>query len=216
MAILNDVTNDLLVKVVYVGCRHCGKTTNLQSIYKQTSKDVTSRFFDLHAVTTKLPYFDFLPLSLGENRSQTIKLHLYTLPAVKNWKTLQRQLLRGVDGIVWVVDSRSERLEENEIFLRSLEAILAEVQLSFEEIPLVIQFNHRDSKNSISVQALKSVFARKNSYQIEAVAVQDIGVLETVEAMTDLLIQTMENLPKESLTPSGHFDATSRQEGIRS
>lgn len=209
MAVLNEVTQELLLKVVYVGCCGSGKTTSIQSVYKQTSADVSSRFFDLHQVAQNSPLFDFLPLSLGESRSQPLRLHLYTMPDLGYWPTLNKQILQKVDGLIWVVDSRAHFLERNELYLAQLCENLASVRKSFDEVPLVIQFNHRDHAKALPVKALRSSFSRKNSYFAESVAVQDIGVLESVESMIEALLQSMEISSSLDLVPA-KFSRTRR------
>ncbi len=216
MAILNEVTNDLMLKVVLVGAPGVGKTTNVQSLYKQTSQDVSSRFFDLHKMGQRSPYFDFLPLSLGEMHSQSLRLHLYSLPRTRFWPTLRRQLLQGCDGLIWVVDSRAHQLEENERALSQLKEDLAEVQLSYETIPLVIQFNHRDSESALSIAALRSAFCRRGAVQTEAVAVQDIGVVETIESLTELLVAEMEHSPTAVPESAGDPGASDHRAAARS
>jgi signal recognition particle receptor subunit beta len=212
MAILNEVTNEILLKVVYIGCAGSGKTTNIQSIYKQTSGELSSRFFDLHKVRTPTPYFDFLPISLGEVHAQPIRLHLYTLPGIPMWPTLTRQILSGCDGLVWVVDSRSDFLERNEIQMQAMQNRLAEVQINLDEVPLVIQFNHRDSSSALSITALRNAFGRSHAQVVESVAVQDIGVMEAVEVVSEQILQSMEVLPDPIRAP-GEFPDTRDPQG---
>jgi signal recognition particle receptor subunit beta len=195
MAIINEVNGDILIKIVYAGISGSGKSTNLQSIYKQTSSDVSSRFFDLHGLETRHPYFDFLPLACSHIRSQNVRLHLYTLPALDLWDTLARQLLRGIDGLVWVVDSRVENLERNEDHLEKLSKQLNDVGTGIGNHATVIQFNHRDSERAASIGALKAAFQLRGAMQIDSIAVQDIGVLETLNALCELVLGRMDSLP---------------------
>lgn len=193
MAIFNDVTNELLIKVAYVGASRAGKTTNLQSLYKQHSPEVKSRFFDLHGLEKKSPYFEFLPLSIGDHRSIPMRLNIFTLPAIEFFGTLERQILRGVDGIVMVIDSRLEHLDENERCSNRLETLLAGVERSIESIPIVVQLNHRDAPGALSLSALKKGFTWQGCRHIEAVAVQDVGVTETIEMLSDLMLERMDS-----------------------
>ena len=193
MAVLNEVSGDLLIKIVYAGIPGSGKTTNFQSLYKQNSGDLNSRFFDLHGLSARHPYCDFLPLTIGHIRSQAIRLHLYSLPAVPLWKTLTRQILQGIDGLVWVVDSRSENLERNEAYLEALSEELGSVGSALGEVATVVQFNHRDSERAAAIGALKAAFQLRGAMQTESVAVQDIGVMETLNALGELITGRMES-----------------------
>lgn len=56
-----------------------------------------------------------------------------------------RQLvLRGVDGVVFVVDSQWERMEANLESLRNLEQNLTGMELSLEKVPWTLFYNKRD------------------------------------------------------------------------
>lgn len=201
MAFLNQDTNELHLKIVFTGGVGSGKTTNLQSLYKQTSVDVPTRFFDLHGLTQPTQLFDFVPLAYGEIRAHALRLHLYTLPAHDVWPSTLMTLLWGIDGLVHVVDSRIPFLSENERQLNRIRAMLTLVNRSFSEIPLVYQFNHRDATNALSISALRAAFSRRGAGSIEAVAVQDIGVLETLDAIANRVLMSMESANERAAVP---------------
>jgi signal recognition particle receptor subunit beta len=193
MAFLNEETNELHIKIVYAGSAGCGKTTNLQSLFKQTSAEVSTRIFDLHTLPTQNQFFDFLPLTYGEAKNHAIRLHLFTLPTHDLWPTVNMNLLWGVDGIVNVIDSRLPHLSETEKSLVRLKDMLHLVNRSFSEIPMVFQYNHRDAPSAVDVRALRSEYARHGASGIEAVAVQDRGVIDTLDAIAERILSSMEN-----------------------
>lgn len=186
-----------MIKIAFVGISGAGKTTNLQSIFRQTSPDLRAKNIDLSNLNASSPYFDFLPLSIAEYKSQPIKLNLFGIPASRNWKTLRMQLLQGLDGIVWVVDSRSEKIDENEQLLLQLETDLAELGVALSSLPSITQFNHRDASDTASLSALQAAFGLKATNYQEAVAVRDIGVLETIEKLGETILGTMDEIPTE-------------------
>ena len=58
MAFLNEYTGELHLKILFVGAKGAGKSTNLQSVYKQTSTDIASRLpdvFDIEKVEVWYP-----------------------------------------------------------------------------------------------------------------------------------------------------------------
>lgn len=193
MAFLNEDTNELHIKIVYAGSNGSGKTTNLQSLFKQTSAEVSTRFFDLHSLSNKGQFFDFLPLTYGEARTHALRLHLYTLPSHDLWPTVNTNLLWGVDGIVNVIDSRVPCVAETEKGILRLKDLLHHVNRSFSEIPMVFQYNHRDAANAIDLRSLRAEYTRHGAGEIEAVAVQDIGVLDTLDAIAERVLASMEN-----------------------
>jgi signal recognition particle receptor subunit beta len=197
LAAFSEISREIMMKIAYVGVPGAGKTTNIQSIFRQTSPELSSRPLDLRQLQTGNPYFDFLPLSIAEYKSQSIKLNLFSIPSYRHWKTLRMQLLQGIDGIVWVVDSRNDRIDENERILLQLENDLAELGLALSSIPCITQFNHRDSNDAAPLQALQAAFGIKAANYQEAVAVRDIGVLETIEKLGEKILGMMDEVPTE-------------------
>lgn len=205
MAFLNEYTGELNLKVLYVGAAGCGKTTNLRSVFKQTSTEISSRLFDLHGLGQGDSVFDFLPLRLGdaqgpsrgahgaERPAQPLRVHLYTLPSDDTLQILNQTLFMGVDGIVFVVDSRVSALPENERQWERVNQWLQQQGRRLEDVPLVSQFNHRDAPDALPIRALKARFQRSDSMGVEAVAVQDVGVLETIDAIADAILASLES-----------------------
>jgi signal recognition particle receptor subunit beta len=214
LAAFSEISREIMIKIAYVGVPGAGKTTNIQSIFRQTSPDLRSRPFDLTQLQNANPYFDFLPLSIAEYRSQSIKLNLFSIPAHRQWKTLRMQLLHGIDGIVWVVDSRNDRIDENERVLFQLENDLAELGVALSSIPCITQFNHRDSNDAAPLHALQSAFGIKASSHQEAVAARDIGVLETIEKLGEKIIGMMDEVPTEYPMQIRILGANNRPSGI--
>jgi signal recognition particle receptor subunit beta len=193
MAFLNEETNELHIKIVYAGTAGSGKTTNLQSLFKQTSAEVSTRIFDLHTIPTQNQFFDFLPLTYGEAKNHALRLHLFTLPTHDLWPTVNMNLLWGVDGIVNVIDSRLPQLCETEKSLTRMKDMLHLVNRSFSEIPMVFQYNHRDAANALDARALRAEFARHGAIGVEAIAAQDKGVIDTLDAIAERILSSMEN-----------------------
>jgi signal recognition particle receptor subunit beta len=193
MAFLNEDTNELHIKILYAGASGSGKTTNLQSLFKQTSSEISSQFFDLHSIGGNSQFFDFLPLTYGKTQSHALRLHLFTLPSHDLWPTVNMNLCQGVDGIVGVVDSRLPFLEDNEAAFARVKNLLHLTNRSFSEIPLVFQYNHRDAPNAVDLEGLRKEYSRHGAGEIEAIAAKDTGVLETLESIAERVLTAMEN-----------------------
>ena len=109
------------------------------------------------------------------------RIHLYTVPGQVFYDASRKLILRGVDGIVFVADSQSERMDANVEALDNLMANLKEHGYDFHKIPYVLQLNKRDLPNVMPVEALSKELQRKNEPVIEAIAFQGQGVFDTLK-----------------------------------
>lgn len=192
MAIVNEETNEIHLKILVLGSQGCGKTTNLQSLYKQTAGDLATRLFDLHGMSARNTFFDFLPLTLGKHQNHDVRAHLYTLPHHSLMPSMNNALLAGSDGAVFIVDSRLSKLPQSEEQFRRLKDLVRMAHKNLLDYPIVIQFNHRDDPQAVPMDALRLAFHLENSPTVESVAVQDIGTVECLDALADMILNQME------------------------
>jgi mutual gliding-motility protein MglA len=193
MAIINQATRELQVKVVYYGPAMGGKTTNLVQVHDhvQTAAGNKGKLVSLATSSDRTLFFDFLPIEAMSIKGFKTKFQLYTVPGQVIYNTTRQLVLRGVDGIVFVADSQQERMDANVEALDNLMDNLKEHGYDFNKIPYVLQLNKRDLPNVLSVDDLSKQLRRKNEPVIEAVAFQGPGVFETLkeiarQVLTDL------------------------------
>ena len=131
--------------------------------------------------TDRTLFFDFLPLDLGTVRGFKTRFHLYTVPGQVFYEASRKLILKGADGVVFVADSQEERLDANFETLENLREHLKEHGLNFEGIPYVLQLNKRDLPNALPVPELTKQLQAKGEPVVEAVAVQGVGIFETLK-----------------------------------
>jgi signal recognition particle receptor subunit beta len=126
-----------------------------------------------------------LPLSYPLLEKPKISLHLYTLPSHDLWPNVLNTLVTGLDGCVFVFDSRQTQYTENERHIDRIQGLFFENGVKdLSDVPFVCQCNHRDSEMALPMNAIKECFKDLSMKQwIEGVAVQDIGVVETLEQL---------------------------------
>ncbi|MEY2933623.1 MAG: hypothetical protein RL033_4372 [Pseudomonadota bacterium] len=188
MSFINYMAREINCKIVYYGPGLCGKTTNLQYIYKRTNPEAKGKMISLATETERTLFFDFLPLSLGEIRGFKTRFHLYTVPGQVFYDASRKLILKGVDGVIFVADSQLERLEANQESLDNLRTNLAEHGYSLEKMPYVIQFNKRDLPNALPVEELRPILNPTNQLDFEASARTGQGVFETLKAVSKLVL----------------------------
>ena len=147
MAIVNLKKREIECKIVYYGPGRCGKTTNLEYIFKAYKKQVTGEMVSINTDGDRTLFFDFLPMELGKLKGCDVRVHLYTVPGQVQYTSTRKLVLRGVDGVVFVADSMEVRREKNILSLKDLHQNLKEYGLSILKIPLVMQYNKRDLEN---------------------------------------------------------------------
>jgi signal recognition particle receptor subunit beta len=181
VSFINYSSREINCKIVYYGPGLCGKTTNLQYIYRRTNPDQKGKLISLATETERTLFFDFLPLALGDIKGFRVRFHLYTVPGQVFYAASRKLILKGVDGVVFVADSQIERMEANIESLEDLKINLAEQGYELEKLPFTIQHNKRDLPNVAPVVEMNTILNPDGIPYFEAVAMTGKGVFETLK-----------------------------------
>ncbi len=192
MSFINFARKEIAFKIVYYGPALCGKTTNLQYIYKKVDPSTKGKLISLATETERTLFFDFLPLELGTVRGFKTRFHLYTVPGQIFYEASRKLILKGADGVVFVADSQIERMDANIESLSDMEIHLKEQGLDPLKIPLVMQYNKRDLPNIVPVDELQKAVNPRNLEWFEGVAPAGTGVFETLKAIAKLVLQELQ------------------------
>jgi signal recognition particle receptor subunit beta len=191
VSFINRVGKEINCKIIYVGAGLCGKTTNIQYVYEHTQPEQAGKLMPLSTENERTLFFDFLPLGVGDVRGYRTRFHLYSIPGQTFYENSRPFLLRGVDGIVFVVDSQPERMEANIESLDSLKKSLERQGYDLHKLPLVFQYNKRDLPGAVPLSELEATFNPLGKPQFEAVASRGIGVMETLQAISQAVIREL-------------------------
>jgi len=197
MANLNFAKKELNLKIVYYGPGLCGKTTNLRMIYAALNPERKGKMMSLATELDQTLFFDFLPVDLGTVKGWKLRYHLYTVPGQVYYNVSRRFVLKNVDGLIFVVDSQQERVDENIESLNNLQDNLKCYKLRLEDLPMVVQYNKRDLPNILSIEELQSHINRGGYQYFESVAIRGIGVFDTVGAICKLIVSRQEDSLQE-------------------
>lgn len=188
MVFFNYSTMQMAAKVVYYGPGLCGKTTNLHYIYGHTAGESRGEMVSLETETDRTLFFDLLPIDVGTIAGFNTRIQLYTVPGQVFYNTTRKLVLKGVDGVVFVADSQRPMIQANIESFRNLEENLAEMGLSVDTLPLVLQFNKRDLPDILSVEEMNQALNRGNWPWVEASAVTGTGVFETLKEVSKVTL----------------------------
>lgn len=198
MAILNQATKELQLKIVYYGPAKCGKTTNLEQVHSniQVSKpDDKGKMVSLATSSDRTLFFDFFPLEAMTIKGYKTKFQLYTVPGQVIYNTTRQLVLRGVDGIVFVADSQYDKMPENIESFQNLIDNLKTLKLNLDDIPYVLQYNKRDLADIAPIEYLEYILNNREVRvpAFPAIATKCEGVFETLNAISKLLLHKYVN-----------------------
>ena len=188
MSFINFPAREINCKLVYYGPGLGGKTANLQWIYDKSGAQQKGKMVSLATETDRTLFFDFLPLDLGTVRGFKTRFHLYTVPGQVFYEASRKLILKGADGVVFVADSQEERMDANLETLENLQENLKDHGLDFNTIPYALQLNKRDLPSVLPVEELKKNLQVKGEPVIEGVAIQGLGVFETLKEVAKLVL----------------------------
>ncbi len=206
MANINYAFKEVSCKIVYYGPGLCGKTTNLQIIHKTIPPKFRGDLVSLATEQDRTLFFDFLPLDLGEVKGFKTKFQLYTVPGQVYYRATRRLVLKGADGVVFVADSGPDRMEENRESLEDLRNDLESYGLSLETMPYVIQYNKRDLPDAIPLDQMEALLNPDHVPSFEAVAVNGVGVKETLKAIAALVIRRITEAAETKTSPVSELE----------
>jgi signal recognition particle receptor subunit beta len=187
MAVFSYFRKEIDVKIVYYGPGLSGKTTNLQFIHQNIEPSQRGKMVSLATNEDRTLFFDFLPIELENIRRYKMRFHLYTVPGQVYYKATRLAVLTGVDGLILVVDSQTEKMEENLYSLKELKENLQKYGKRIETIPLIIQYNKRDLPDILPIEELNKEINYLNFPYFASVATEGKGVFESLTMVSHMV-----------------------------
>ncbi len=191
MVFFNYALRKLNAKIVYYGPGLCGKTTNLQWIHDNFEGGNKGKMVSLATEGDRTIFFDLLPLDIGKIRGMDVTLQLYTVPGQVHYNSTRQLVLRGADGVVFVADSQRAMQSSNTDSLKNLDENLGLQGVNLAEFPHVIQFNKRDLGELMGLEEMDGALNRFAAPFFESVAVEGIGVQDTLEGIVRLVMRSL-------------------------
>jgi mutual gliding-motility protein MglA len=184
MASINHEKKELLFKLVYYGCGCGGKTTNVEYIHRTSRPEMRGKLLSLSSETERTLFFDLLPIDLGKYYGYSTRLHLCTVPGQAAFDKTRRLILKGADGIIFVVNSDRSAIANNLASAQNLEENLILQNIEPRSLPLVVQLNKRDLPSATPKDELcRALGLPPEAAIFEAVATKGTGVYDTLKEM---------------------------------
>jgi hypothetical protein len=131
-------------------------------------------------------------------RGFKVRFHLYTVPGQVFYEASRKLILKGVDGLLFVVDSDPLRLDANAEAWEGLQRNLRDYELSIPPLPAVIQYNKRDVPGALPVAELCEALGNPDLPQFESIATEGTGVFESLKALARGVLHTLQTRPLQS------------------
>jgi len=193
MALLNYLRKEIDAKIVYYGPGLCGKTTNIQFIHQNLQPDQRGNILSLATDQDVTLFFDFLPIELEDVLGFKIRFHLFTVPGQVYYGATRRAVLMGADGVIFVADSQSERMEDNLLSIRELEDNLRQYGKKLGTTPFIIQYNKRDLLNILPAEELNKKINPLAVPYFESVAIEGKGVFESLTMICRMVLEVIKD-----------------------
>ncbi len=186
---INYDNREIAFKIVYFGPGMSGKTTNLVRIHRALAKDLRGDMLTLDTAEERTLFFDFFPLELGNIGGYSVRFNMYTVPGQVYYEASRRLILDGADGVVFVADSQPTSLDDNRESYRMMVDNLRSYDLDPGTFPTVLQYNKRDCDEPIAVGTLERDLDLNGISVRESVAIEGIGVMETIHEISRQVIE---------------------------
>lgn len=181
----------ILIKIVYYGPAMSGKTTSLKFLFSHFGKE--DHIESIENSVGRTLFFDFGTLSFKGN-DWNIKFLLYSATGQDFYVTTRPATLRGVDGIIFVLDAQFKYKRRNTTSWYELEEYFGE---SIYEIPIVVALNKYDLDDvkTINHIALIDFINLKHFKKIQinkTIALTGCGILESFQMIVSLIFPQLE------------------------
>lgn len=219
MAKVSPEGAEVNARIVYWGIEGAGKKTSLANVATKLRPDHRGSMQEVPTPFDPSASYVVMPIELGEIAGLRTRIEMVAVPGEVEHQPTRKQLLDQVDGIVFVADSRVERIEENVASFEELRKSLADYGRTIEDMPLVIQYNKRDLADPFAIEELHRRLAVGNAAAFEAVATEGTGLLQTLSTISKKVIRTLREQsldarltrtaepPAESTAPATYVDA---------
>lgn len=191
MAWISPDKDQVNARILYWGVEGAGKLTSLAVVQAKLRTDHRGVMREVPTRLDPSVSYTVLPITLGEIGGMQTQIELVCVPGAQGQGPTRKQLLDEVDGVVLVVDSQEERIEENAAQLDELRKGLADYARSFDDLPLVVQYNKRDLSDDYVIDALHRRLELGNATVFESVAIEGTGVLQALSTISKKVIRAL-------------------------
>lgn len=188
---INPRERTVKIKIAYYGPPVGGKTTNLKVLHRAASADRRGEFISVNSFQDRTILFDMLPLKVAGPRGFQLRFQFLAVPGQALYSATRRAALKGVDGVVFVANSATDRWSQTLESFQELRRHLVDQQIDPRSLPMVLQYNKRDLPFATSLDIMDRDLRTRQEPAFPAIARTGEGVLET---LTAIMTRTVDDL----------------------
>ena len=188
-------------RIVYWGVAGAGKRTNLRVIHDKLRPDHRGELREIPTRLDPTVTSAMLPIELGDVGGIRTRIQIWTAPSGPGHGPSRQQVLDQVDGIVFVVDTHRERIDDNLASFEELRSALRAYGRDLEDVPLVLQYNKRDLGDPYAMEELHRKLQMRGAAAFEAVATEGTAVLQTLTTISKRVIRHLREHPRRPRGP---------------
>ena len=198
---LDPSTGDLVLRVVYDGAPHAGKTTNLRALHGSLLALRDGSLTSPGSGRRRTEFFDWRDFHGGYLEGRALRCQVLSVPGQPDLRHRRLYLLAGADVVVCVLDSHPDRLADNRATLSSLRRLTED-----SGIPVVLQLNKLDLAGALDAETIRAELGIDEEAAVfDAQAIHDQGVSATfLHAMRLAMARAREMLERGEIEAEEH------------
>lgn len=177
MAVFDVDTQKLVVRMVYDGPAHAGKTTNVRALCDHFTARRRGELFGADELDGRTLYFDWVQIETGLAGGFPLSVQVVSVPGQTVLAARRRFLVGCADVVVLVCDSARSKLDESRAAVAVLREVVAD---QTGPVPIVLQANKQDVPDALSpAELLAELDLPASTQSVGARADAGVGVIET-------------------------------------
>ncbi|MFW9799151.1 MAG: ATP/GTP-binding protein [Candidatus Thorarchaeota archaeon] len=172
-----DEEGRIRIKIVFYGPSLSGKTTALRWLFANVRALSKGRIVEISDELGRTTYFDFIPVSAGER----IVFDVFTVAGQRRHAIQRINVLRGVDGLIFMADSAPEMMNENLASVQELRIALGTDRMA--TLPVIVSLNKRDLPNAMPVDRMIQMLDLEGYPVFTTIATEGKNLLRMMQRM---------------------------------